>query len=153
MSIVVDRIGYDDFIKTCRHLYVPHYKEVPYGEGILEQDIDHDSYRMMEQAGGLYIYVAFHGSKPVGYMAVTVHSLLHHRSKLRAVTDAFYVTPSYRSKGVFKSLTDAIEVDCVAEGLVAFQIVTNVNFKDAEKVAERLGYTELETTYVKEFPN
>lgn len=153
MTIIVERILYDDFIQTCRHLYVPHYKEVPYGAGILEQDIDHESYRMLEQAGSLYVYVACHGRKPVGYMAVTVHRLLHHKNKMRAVTDTFYVTPSYRSKGVFKALVDAIEMECVANGLVALQVVTNVNFKDAEKVAESLGFTELETTYVKEFPN
>lgn len=151
MSIVVDQVGFDDFIKTCKHLYKPHYTEVPYGSGKLEQDIDEDAYRMMEQAQSLYIYVAYHGVKPVGYMAVTVHSLLHHQNKLRAVTDTFYVQPSYRSKGVFKALTDAIEVECIAHGLVAFQLVTNVNFPDADKVAERLGYSLLETTYVKEF--
>ena len=153
MSIVVERVAYDDFIATCRHLYVPHYKEVPYGGGNLEQDIDHDTYRYLEQAGELHIYVARHGNKPVGYMAVGIHPMLHHSKRLRAVTDTFYVQPTYRSKGVFKALVDAVEVACVAHGLAAFQIVTNVNFKDAEKVAEHLGFTELETTYVKEFPN
>lgn len=151
--ITVEQVSYTKFIETCRHLYVPHYKEVPYASGNLEQDIDHTAYLQEEEAGRLIIFVASHGSKPVGYMAVAVHSMLHHSKRLRAVTDTFYVQPTYRSKGVFKALVDAVEVECVAHGLAAFQVVTNVNFKDAEKVATHLGFTELETTYVKEFPN
>lgn len=151
--IVVERISFADFMVQGKHLYVQHYKEVPYGGDNLEQDIDHDMYQAMEDNGLLIIYAARHGKKLVGYMAVGVHRMLHHQTKWRAVTDTFYVHPSYRSKGVMKALTDAVEAECAANGFAAFQLVTNVNFKDAEAVASQLGFSELETTWVKEFPN
>lgn len=148
--IVAERIRYQEFIAQGAHLYVPHYAEVPYASGKLEQDIDHVAYQAMEDNGSLHIVVAKEAGVLVGYMAVTIHDLCHHSGKLRACTDTFYVMPEYRSKGVMRHMTQFLEVECTVAGIAAIQIVTNANFKGAEEAATALGYSELETTWVKE---
>ncbi len=125
-----------------------HYDEVPMGSRRFELDIDFDLYYQLEESGHLKVYLmkdeAMHYA---GYLVVVATPLPHHKGKLLAITDSFYILPAYRRSGAMKSLITHAKADLEAHGIDQFNITANANFKGADAMAKALGMVELETTY------
>ena len=100
-----------------------------------------DAYKLLEKHGVLYVIVAEHNGKPVGYACVTF-SRSNHYDEYLANVDALWVMKKYRAKSsVGLSLLKAIErkaKSCNATLLnFHFQKPGNLNH-----ILERFGYTQ-----------
>lgn len=138
-------------MKDFMQVYEQHGNEVPFmvrGEEI-PVELDIDSYQALEDSGYLTCIVAEVDGNIAGYLVVIAYQPTHHKGKLLAVTDAFYVLPEYRNTGVFKQLVDYAEKRCEDAGIVALLLGVNQSFPDAGVVASKMGYNPFETYFIK----
>jgi hypothetical protein len=97
MKYSIERVTCDDMIQLSERLTKQHYKEVPFGSGQQELNIDWDTFRLIEDSGCLLGLAAFdRESNLVGYLVVITNPMLHHAGKYIAITDSFYVHPKHR---------------------------------------------------------
>lgn len=85
---------------------------------------DYQVYYTLWMVDRLQIYTARDDGAPVGYISIVVSPHLHCKDVLWAMTDAIYVLPSYRSKGVFKALQDFVESDVDAD-FISYGAITH----------------------------
>lgn len=136
------------FLDNHMSMIHDHYDEVPMGSRRFELDLDYELYYTLEEAGNLKIYMVGDETTPaIGYMIIMATPLPHHKGKMAAITDCFYIVPEYRRSGAMHTLVDAVKKDLSLVGIDQFNITANVNFKGAEAMAKALGMVELETTY------
>lgn len=151
MKYSIERVTCDDMIALSQKLTQQHYKEVPFGSGNHQLDIDWDNFRLIEDGGCLLGLAAFDKeSSLVGYLVVITTPMLHHAGKYMAVTDSFYVHPKHRKHGVFETLLNKARDMCRDAGVVAFRVSVNQNFPLDPAMLEKLGLSLAETTYQQE---
>jgi hypothetical protein len=132
---------------------VDHLEEVPFGDFQLELDLCDDVYTYTEQAGHCKCYAAFVNGEYAGYMVIMASEMIHHKGNLRAVTDAFYIAPKYRSSKVFVTLLKKVEQDLKANNIRFLTIGLNPNMPHYSKMdgmLSKIGYLTTEVSVTKE---
>lgn len=129
-----------------------HWKEVPFGKFKIDLDIDEAAYNTANAAGLARCY-GYYDEHAVlaGYMVIMIAPMMHHKGKLQAITDSFYIVPEERDKGAFSRMLDYAEQD-IKKGTEAsfLGIVVNNNFDIPEEYLNKKGYQKTETIYTKE---
>lgn len=151
MKYAITRVLVDDMILMGEQLTAQHYKEVPFGSGAMQMELDWDNYQVLEDNGCLLGLAAFDTkSNLVGYIVVITTPMLHHAGKYMAVTDSFYVHPKHRKHGVFEALLSRARDMCKEAGIIAFRVGVNQNFPLDPEMLTRLGLSHAETIYQQE---
>ncbi len=109
-------------------------------------DIDADTYEDLYESGYLKIYTIRAGTRLVGYCAFMLFFHSHHATVLNAKQDVLYIEPNYRGRCLtFISFCDA---ELKKSGVkFIHQCVPDQN--DFSGLLMRLGYTKLETIYLR----
>ncbi len=145
---------------TCKNLRtlihkqtLEHLEEVPFGDFKLDLELCGEVYDYSEQIGHCKAYVANADGKYAGYMVIMASEMIHHRGTTQAVTDSFYITPAYRSTGVFQKLLAAVEQDLKANNIRFLTVGLNPNMPHYSKMdgmLSKIGYITTEVSVTKE---
>lgn len=130
-----------------------HLKEVPFGDYTLELNLCDEMYTYSEKIGHCKCYAAFVDNDYAGYMIIMASEMAHHKGTLQAVTDSFYITPAYRSSGVFKGLLEHVERDLKANNIRFLTVGLNPNMPNFIRlcgVMRKAGYQHTEYSVTKE---
>lgn len=152
-SIEITNLSYTELRTIVNNQPAEHLEEVPFGNFQLELDLVDEVYDYAEQAGHCRCYAAFVDGDYAGYMVVMASEMIHHRDTIQAVTDSFYVAPSYRSTGVFKALLEYVESDLRSNGHRFLTVGLNPNMPNFIKmcgVMRKDGYQHTEYSVTKE---
>lgn len=135
----------DEFSK----LLYEHYKEtVPYKD--YQLNIDWEAYEDMYDSGFIEFFIGRNEEERiVAYALYVVSPSPHYKDKIYANMDLIYVDPKHRGSGLAKQLLNYCE-DYLREerdvDLTTIGMKASVPFK---KLAEDLGYDEMEYIYTK----
>ena len=130
-----------------------HLKEVPFGDFNIELDLHVEVYIHGESTGHCKCYAAFVSNEYAGYMIIMASEMLHHKDIFQAVTDSFYITPAYRSAGVFRVLLDKVEHDLKHNNIRFLTVGLNPNmphFSKMDNMLSHVGYLTTEVSVTKE---
>lgn len=133
-SIEITNLSYTKLRQLMNKQPVQHLEEVPFGNFQLELNLIDEVYDYSEQAGYCRSYAAFVDEEYAGYMVVMASEMIHHRGNFRAVTDAFYIAPAYRSTGAFKALLTQVEQDLKANNIRFLTVGLNPNMGNFPKM-------------------
>lgn len=84
-----------------------HWREVAHDHDEIPLAIDHDRYRMLADAGVVYILTLSDGPMLVGYNVFFVMPHPHYRTTLHASNDIVYVKPEYRGEAGIRLILEA----------------------------------------------
>ncbi len=152
-SIEINSLRYEQLRTLMNKQPVEHLEEVPFGDYQLELDLCHDVYTYSEDVGHCKCYAAFVDGEYAGYMVILASEMIHHRGTTQAVTDSFYITPAYRSAGVFQKLLQTVEQDLKANNIRFLTVGLNPNMPHYNKMDNMLnksGYITTEVSVTKE---
>lgn len=141
----------DSFIlmyPQMRKLNQAHWDEVKGIEGQCPLDINTDMYLALESQGILTMTGAYKGKDLIGYVSCTKSEHPHHRGKMFAATDAFYVSPKHRGVNGTKLIRFTEKLLKDKYNVEYFQIIVNTNF-DVGPWAKRMGYSASDVIYMK----
>lgn len=85
---------------------------------------DYLTYYHMSLANRIKIFTVRDDGKPVGYMSILISPHLHCKDVVWAMTDAVYVDPEYRNKGVFQELQKFVEKNIDAD-FISYGAITH----------------------------
>lgn len=85
---------------------------------------DYPVYYHMFVTGRVKAYTARDEGEPIGYMSIVVSPHLHCKDVRWAMSDAIYVKPEYRNKGVFQALKEFVESDINAD-FISYGAITH----------------------------
>ena len=151
--IEVQSLKYNQLREIMHNQPVEHLKEVPFGDYQLELNLCDEIYTYSEKIGHCKCYAAFVDNEYAGYMIVMASEMLHHRGTMQAVTDSFYITPAYRSAGVFQELLQKVEQDLKHNNIRFLTVGLNPNMPHYSKMDNMLsqsGYLTTEVSVTKE---
>lgn len=150
MSLTFKEVQFADVHQSLEHLFQMHWKELRQVAGPDRLDIAYETYVQMEKLGFYHMFAVTDEDKLVGYVSTILSPALHHKTKLYAETDCFYVDPLYRNSGIgFKLLSFAEGLLKDKYGVGYFRIVVNANFKQIIPLVEKLGFEECDIVYQK----
>lgn len=115
-----------------------------------EFSIDWDTYRALEDMGGLKVFTARTDSGSlVGYFSVVLSPSLNSKSVVNVISDAFYLHPEYRKGFAGVKLFKFVE-KCLKEDGLNNLVVTSTAAYPIDNFLTRLGYSKAETLYQKD---
>lgn len=123
-----------------------HYSE-DHRKGFMSLNIDWDAIDSMYNAGHLLGFIIRDADKVVGYSTVELTHNIQTDSVV-AFMNTLYISKSYRSKGIAKSVILKIE-DTLKQAEIDY---FSIGFRDddkANKLLDGLGYTKTEVIYAK----
>lgn len=106
-----------------------------------------EKYGLLEDQGVARLFTARSKSILVGYEIFFIFPHLHYPDKVFALQDVLYVDPSHRGVGAVKFIlwTDE-ELHEQGADVILRHVTTKVDYS---RVLSRLGYEELETSFVR----
>ena len=151
MTITVTEVPVPEALDIVAEMADDHWSEVPFGQWQMELDLDTPKYHTLYDNGISRCLVAYDGEVPVGYISLLSDTMLQHADYVQCVTDAFYVDPAYRQRGVFQALLIAAEEFCRGCGIDYLSFGVNPTFPDWKQVQLYLAqhdfhFTELTMT-------
>lgn len=130
-------------------LFNSHMKEV-LGLGY-EFKPDYNAYEQLEEMGACVFIVAYNlDGAPIGYCSYILNPSLHFKGKMYGVQDLLYVSKEYRGGGLGFELVKQAEHLCKDSGCSLITLTSKVGSKSIRGIAIDGGYTEYETSYIKE---
>jgi GNAT superfamily N-acetyltransferase len=151
--IEVQSLKYNQLRELMNKQPVEHLLEVPFGDFKLDLNICDEIYTYSEQIGHCKCYAAFVNEEYAGYMIIMASEMVHHKGTMQAVTDSFYITPAYRSAGVFQELLQTVEQDLKANNIRFLTVGLNPNmphFNKMDNMLSQSGYLTTEVSVTKE---
>jgi len=114
----------------------------------LDKDIvpDVESYLALERIGYIACIVARLEGKMVGYMICGLLPNLHYKGTKTAETVLFYVDPSLRGKGIFRTMKDLMAKEAKRAGADTFLLAVKAN-RQSDKAFKRMGMLPYEVKY------
>lgn len=147
-SIEITNLSYTELRTLMNNQPAKHLEEVPFGDYKLQLDLRHDVYVSAEETGYCKCYAAFVDGDYAGYMIIMASEMIHHKGTLQAITDSFYITPAYRSTGVFRALLSHVECSLIQNNIRFLTIGLNPNMPHYSKMDNMLNKLEYITTEV-----
>lgn len=138
----------DECLDDMRHLWGLHWEEIALDRDKIKLEPDVDTFRVLEQAGGLHIVTVRDGGDMVGYHVTIVRPHLHYRSSLTGYVDMYFVHPDYRKGRTGIGLFKYAEQTLRERGCQRIYTGTKLH-KDMGKLLEYMGHKETERLYVK----
>ena len=131
-------------------LLVMHWEEV----GMFDKNrvplwVDWSKYLFLEEWGGYLVVTVRDDDKLVGYLGAFITEHMHYNKTKFGMTDVVYVLPEYRKGLLGVKLISESEQDMKGLG-VRISILSFKVDKSMSKIAERLGYSPLDTQHFKE---
>ena len=142
----ITSISVKDIISIMNNQPAKHLAEVPFGNFNLNMDLMEDVYQSAQDAGYCRCYAAYVDDKYAGNMIIMATEMIHHRDQMQAVTDSFYISPEYRSSGIFSALIAYIEADLKANGIRFLTIGLNPNMPDFEAMKNYIEHKQYQHT-------
>lgn len=128
-------------------LYPEHHKEISHTT-CWELDMNLDAYSNLCNSGMLKLFTCRDNGRLVGYAMFILSPNLHHKTKVTAFEDIYFLKKEYRQGWVGLKLLKYTE-QCLTQ-LGVHQILFTTKLEhDHSKIFERLGYTDLEKVYYK----
>lgn len=152
-SIEITNLSFQSLRTIMNNQPAEHLEEVPFGDFKLEIDLHEEVYIQAESTGHCKCYAAFVDNEYAGYMIIMASEMIHHKNIFQAVTDSFYITPAYRSKGVFQELLNKVEHDLKFNNIRFLTIGLNPNMPHYSKMdgmLSKIGYLTTEVSVTKE---
>lgn len=152
-SIEINILSYNNIRTLTNKHPVQHLDEVPFGNFDLSLCLVDEDYLAAEAAGNLRCYSVNVNGEWAGYITIIANEMLHHRSELQAVTDAFYIVPKHRGGGAFSELIQFVENDLRESGIRFFTVGLNPNmpnYAGMQGLMDRLMYQHTEYSVTKE---
>lgn len=115
-----------------------------------EFELDVDKYMILESQDMLRLYTARRNGMLVGYSVFFIVNHPHYKKRMFALQDVLYMHPSYRGVGAVKFIM-WIDEQLEDEQAIEYVIRQVSKKKDYSKTLERLGYNEMETSYIRNF--
>jgi len=135
-------------LEMLKPLFPLHWEELALNKDTVPLDPQYDAYLKRDEAGEV-LYVALRDDgKLVGYFVGFIAPGLHYKTCLTCHLDIFYVHPDHRGKRGGVYLFKAVEAECKRRGVQRI-FTGSKSHKDASKLFEFLGYTEVERYYSK----
>lgn len=103
--IETDRVT--DLIDLSTTLQQEHWEEIARNKHLMVLSPDVDKYRLLEQAGKLFVVLAYDGDDIVGYSVNIIDNNLHYSNLVQAQNDLLFVTQSHRAGRLFMRLREA----------------------------------------------
>lgn len=129
-------------------LLTPHYEEVGQDKARLPLDPDMEKFERLESLGLLHIVAARSDGVLVGYHCSIIDTLLHYRTVLSGMADAYWLHPAHRNGRNALRLFQEVERSCKARGVKVLYDATKV-YLDRGELFEYLGYRQIEKRYSK----
>lgn len=149
MSLSLNSESFKDNYKELIAMSQDNFEEVELNKDVLPLDVDYDSYILIEELGGLKLFVLRDGDDPVGYWIFLTSPCLHYKGKWSANCDVVYIKPGYRNKNTiscFKAIDETLKNSGVS--MVLYHCKANKTFRRLMRIA---GYENTEQTFMKVF--
>jgi GNAT superfamily N-acetyltransferase len=139
----------DECLEDMRHLWMVHWEEIALDRDKIALEPDIETFRVLEDAGGLHIVVARdEADQVVGYHVSVVRPHLHYASSLTAYVDMYFIHPEHRRGRVGIKLF--LFAEQTLRGLGVQRIYTGTKLhKDVGRLLEFIGHKETERLYTK----
>jgi len=139
----------DECLEDMRHLWMVHWEEIALDRDKIALEPDIETFRVLEDAGGLHIVVARdEADQVVGYHVSVVRPHLHYRSSLTAYVDMYFIHPEHRRGRVGIKLFLFAEQTLRELGVQRIYTGTKLH-KDVGRLLEFIGHKETERLYTK----
>ncbi len=129
-----------------------HYEEVDYNTGVMELDPDFEYYYLLEEKGMIHPVTVRDDGKIVGYCVSFLCPHPHHKGKVLASNDIFYIHPDYRRTGIAAELLAFVEKDLIELGVSIISIAMK-DKKPFKNLIESAGFGLEEIRYCKYIGN
>lgn len=149
-GITIRELPFLQWLDIVHCMMEDHYKEVPFIGTDLALCPDIESYTTAEDIGMGKSFIAEYEGEVIGYLLVSACSMLHHQQEMAMTTDAFYVLPEHRRRGVFSALLAHAQDVCKAYGIRFLIVGVGQAYKDSEQVnryLENNGYACVDKTW------
>ena len=134
-------------LEDLKPFFPMHWEELALNQKQVPLDPQYSEYLARDAVGGVMLVTLRKAGELVGYFVGFVAPGLHYRSCLTLSMDIFYVLPAHRGDGGGFVLFKAVEAEAKRRG-VQRMIVGSKCHKDASYLFERLGYEEVERSYM-----
>lgn len=139
----------DECLEDVRHLWLVHWEEIELDKDKIALEPDIDTFRQLEDVGGLHIVVARdEADQAVGYHVSLVRPHLHYQSSLTAYVDLYFIHPDHRRGRVGLNLFLYAEQTLRELGVQRIYTATALH-KDIGRLLEFMGHREFERHYSK----
>lgn len=140
--------SWESAVNGMRLLFSLHWKESENNQDEIPLDVDYEKYAALSKMNMLHLVTARDDGVVVGYIWFLVHSHLHHKTCLSALSDTIYLHPEYR-----KGFAGINLIKCALKGLKARDVrLVCMSVKlhsDFGHVLEHLGFAPVERLYTK----
>lgn len=123
-----------------------HWDEVDQRNKLYCFDPDWDLYQQLEDINRHFAICARDEGRVVGYVSSLVQPMLHCKGHLQIISEAFFVLPEYRSKGVGRAILEACKKVGQEVGANYWHLNIKANIKD-KSLMEYLGLELQELSY------
>lgn len=148
MSVTYQKEFLRNIFQELKPIFETAHKEVEWEHDRLPLDPDYASYIKMEQKGALHIVTVRKDNSIIGYYISIVHNNHHSKQRLFSNCDLLYIIPEHR-KSVYAYKMFKYAEACLKQ--IGVQVIM-FNMKHTHpfhSLAEKLGYTSIETVYGK----
>lgn len=125
-----------------------HWEELALNKDKVPLDPQYEVYMQRELRGGLLFITLRDAGKLVGYFIGFIAPGLHYKTCLTLTMDIFFVHPKARGQRGGVVLLKAVENECIRRGVDRMFLGSKLH-KDASRLFEALGYSEVEKYYTK----
>lgn len=138
------------FLEEVKPLLPRHYDELALDKDYVPLDPCYDEYHRLDALGRILTVTVRDQGLLVGYFVGFVGPALHYKTLLQLSLDIFWIAPEHRGQMGGLKLFKAVEREAKRRG-VGRMFVGSKCHKDASRLFEALGYTEVERYFSKTF--
>lgn len=135
-----------EHLEELKPLFPLHWDELALNKDKVPLDPQYDVYLKRDAMGEILFVTLREFGKLVGYFVGFITYGLHYRTCLTLTLDIFFVHPDYRQGRAGFKLFKAAEKEAKRRG-VQRMLVGSKTHRDASRLFEALGYTEVERYY------
>lgn len=138
--------AFADVYEPLQKMFPLHWEELALNKDKVPLDPDYDVYKQAEQLGQLLVLTCRKDGDIIGYFVGFVRTDLHYKTCLTCRMDIFFIHPDHRGGSLGIKLFTELKKVCKSRGVKRIVVGSKVH-KDASKLFEFLGYSEIERFY------
>lgn len=144
LTIQEERI--EDCFEQVKAIFPEHWEELALDKDKVKLDPDYEVYFEAERRGQLLLVTIRKDAAVIGYFVGFIRTDLHYKTCLTCRMDIFMLKKEHRGSSIGIKLFKTVQRICNNRGVKRI-VVGSKTHKDASKLFEFLGYTEIERFY------
>jgi L-amino acid N-acyltransferase YncA len=149
MTTVIAEERYADVIDEIKGLFELHWEEIALNKEDIPLDPDYSVYEALDRAGAMVICTVRNNGRLIGYAVYFVRKHPHYRNHTWAVSDLFWVNPSYRDGRIGDNLFAFIEKTLTDKGVHVMHTTCKTAHPAPAFLLQRRGHDKIEYGFSK----